>query len=131
MPVTSASWKASFPSIGVLSVWPVMTIIGAESICAVSMPVTVFVAPGPEVTRTTPGLVRWRSGVAVGHVGGALLVAHQDQLDLRVDQRVEDRHGSPTGEAKDVFDALPLQALNDLLSTRRSFLVHDDLQITF
>ena len=37
-------------------VWPVSTIIGAESISAVSKPVTQLVAPGPEVTRTTPGL---------------------------------------------------------------------------
>ena len=55
MPVTSASWKASFPSIGEM-VWPVSTIIGTESMRAVSSPVTVLVAPGPEVTRTTPGL---------------------------------------------------------------------------
>ena len=55
MPVTSASWKASLPSIGVM-VWPVSTIIGTESISAVSRPVTVFVAPGPEVTSTTPAL---------------------------------------------------------------------------
>ena len=55
MPVTSASWKASLPSIGVM-VWPVSTIIGTESISAVSRPVTVLVAPGPEVTSTTPGL---------------------------------------------------------------------------
>ncbi len=30
--------------------------IGTESMSAVSMPVTVLVAPGPEVTSTTPGL---------------------------------------------------------------------------
>ena len=29
--------------------------MGTESICAVRMPVMVLVAPGPEVTRTTPG----------------------------------------------------------------------------
>ena len=55
MPVTSASWNASLPSMGEI-VWPVSTIMGAESMSAVSRPVTVFVAPGPEVTRTTPGL---------------------------------------------------------------------------
>ena len=55
MPVTSASWKASLPSMGEM-VWPVSTIIGTESMSAVSMPVTVLVAPGPEVTSTTPGL---------------------------------------------------------------------------
>ena len=54
MPVTSASWKASLPSEGVM-VCPVITMMGAESMSAVSIPVTVLVAPGPEVTSTTPG----------------------------------------------------------------------------
>ena len=40
----------------VARIMAVMTIIGTESISAVSRPVTVFVAPGPEVTSTTPGL---------------------------------------------------------------------------
>jgi hypothetical protein len=55
MPVTSASWKASVPRLTVL-VWPVITMTGDESMWAVSRPVTVLVAPGPEVTSTTPGL---------------------------------------------------------------------------
>ena len=55
MPVTSASWNASLPSIEVM-VWPQRTIIGTESISAVRRPVTQLVAPGPEVTSTTPGL---------------------------------------------------------------------------
>jgi hypothetical protein len=37
-------------------VWPVMTTMGTESMCAVMMPVMVLVAPGPLVTSTTPGL---------------------------------------------------------------------------
>gem|GEM_PF-2648803 len=36
--------------------WPENTTIGMESMQAVAMPVTVFVAPGPEVTRATPTL---------------------------------------------------------------------------
>ena len=35
---------------------PVMTTIGIESISASVMPVIALVAPGPEVTSTTPGL---------------------------------------------------------------------------
>ena len=54
MPVTSASWNASLPSIGRIC-WPQSTTIGTESMWAVSRPVTVLVAPGPEVTSTTPG----------------------------------------------------------------------------
>ena len=34
---------------------PDITIIGMESIKAVAIPVIAFVAPGPDVTRTTPG----------------------------------------------------------------------------
>ena len=33
---------------------PVMQTIGEESIIAVAMPVTMFVAPGPEVAIATP-----------------------------------------------------------------------------
>ena len=35
--------------------WPDITIIGIESINAVAIPVIALVAPGPEVTKTTPG----------------------------------------------------------------------------
>ena len=34
--------------------WPVMATIGTESMYAVIMPVTRFVAPGPDVARHTP-----------------------------------------------------------------------------
>jgi hypothetical protein len=55
MPTVSASWNASVP-ISAVGTWPVMTTIGIESISASVMPVTALVAPGPEVTSTTPGL---------------------------------------------------------------------------
>jgi hypothetical protein len=55
MPVTSASWKASLPMTFV-GTCPLNTTIGIESICAVASGVTVFVAPGPDVTMQTPGL---------------------------------------------------------------------------
>jgi hypothetical protein len=55
MPTVSHSWKASVP-IRWVATWPVMTTIGMESIRASTMPVTALVAPGPEVTRTTPHL---------------------------------------------------------------------------
>ena len=54
-PVTSVSWKASLPMAAV-GTWPVMHTIGEESIIAVAMPVTRFVAPGPDVAITTPTL---------------------------------------------------------------------------
>ena len=46
--------------------------IGIESICAVASGVTVFVAPGPEVTMQTPGLPVTRVMVTVGLLSGAL-----------------------------------------------------------
>ena len=54
-PVMSVSWKPSLP-ISLLPTWPVMQTIGTESIIAVAMPVTMLVAPGPEVAIATPTL---------------------------------------------------------------------------
>ena len=54
MPTKSASWKASLPII-VVGTCPDKTTIGVESMYASAIPVTVLVAPGPEVTMTTPG----------------------------------------------------------------------------
>ena len=53
MPVMSHSWNASDP-ISLLPTCPVMQTIGDESIIAVAIPVTMFVAPGPEVATATP-----------------------------------------------------------------------------
>ena len=55
MPVMSTSWKLSVPK-AVVDTCPVMATMGDESVCAVAMPVTRFVAPGPEVARHTPTL---------------------------------------------------------------------------
>jgi hypothetical protein len=53
IPVMSHSWNASDP-MSLLPTWPVMQTIGDESIIAVAMPVTMLVAPGPEVAMATP-----------------------------------------------------------------------------
>ena len=52
-PVTSVSWKASVP-MRALPTWPVTQTMGDESSIAVAIPVTMFVAPGPEVATATP-----------------------------------------------------------------------------
>ncbi len=57
--------------------WPVMATIGMESMYAVAMPVTRFVAPGPEVAKQTPTLPV-DARIAVSRMRGALLVAHED-----------------------------------------------------
>ena len=53
MPVMSISWNASEPRTLLLT-WPVMQTTGEESIMAVAMPVTILVAPGPDVAMATP-----------------------------------------------------------------------------
>jgi hypothetical protein len=53
MPVMSVSWNASEPSMAA-GTCPVMHTRGVESIWAVAIPVTRFVAPGPEVATATP-----------------------------------------------------------------------------
>ncbi len=52
---TGASWNASVP-IAAVGTWPQMTTMGTESAMQSRTGVTVFVAPGPEVTMTTPTL---------------------------------------------------------------------------
>ena len=79
---------------------PVMITMGTESICAVAIPVIKFVAPGPEVAQATPGRPG-HAGVAIGGVGGPLLVAYQDVAQLRVlGQRLVQRQDRPPGKAE-------------------------------
>ena len=51
----SHSWNASEPK-DARATWPVMATIGTESALAPIIPVTKFVAPGPEVATQTPTL---------------------------------------------------------------------------
>ena len=78
---------------------------GIESIQALAMPVTRFVAPGPEVAQQTPSLTG-DAGVAVGHVRRGLLVAHEDVADVRVlRQGVVEGQNRAAGVAEDRIDA--------------------------
>ena len=54
-PAISTSWKESFPRRDVPTL-QVMATSGTESMFAVAIPVTRFVAPGPEVAKHTPTL---------------------------------------------------------------------------
>ena len=54
-PAMSTSWNVSFPSNGRLT-FAVIATSGTESMYAVAIPVTRFVAPGPLVARQTPTL---------------------------------------------------------------------------
>ena len=51
--LTGASWNASVP-IAPVDTWPQITMIGMESAMQSRTAVTQFVAPGPDVTITTP-----------------------------------------------------------------------------
>ena len=54
-------------------------------------------------------------GVALRHVAGALLVAHEDVADRAVEQRVVHRQDAPAGQPEDGVDALHLEGLDQCL----------------
>ena len=56
-------------------------------------------------------------GVALGHVAGALLVAHEDVADRRVDERVVDGQDRTAGEAEHDLRLLHLEALDEGLGS--------------
>src|SRR3569832_1669719 len=59
-----------------------------------------------------------RAGITVGRVGGALLVADQDVLDVfLLEQGIVNVEHRPTWVAKHVFDALVLQTADDDIGT--------------
>ena len=95
MPTVSHSWNASVP-IAVVGTWPVIATIGIESMYASHSGVTMFVAAGPLRHHGDAGAAG-DVGVALGHVAGALLVAHEDVADRRVEQRVVGGRMHPPG----------------------------------
>jgi hypothetical protein len=58
------------------------------------------------------------AGEAIGHVRGALLVPGEDQLDLRLVERIEERDGRATWQSKHDFDPFALQTLHDFVAAR-------------
>ena len=56
-------------------------------------------------------------GVALGHVAGALLVAHEDVADRRLQQRVVGGQDAPAGQAEHDLDRLLLEALDEGLGS--------------
>ena len=75
-----------------------------------------LVAAGPLVTMATPGAAGGVR-VALGHVAGALLVAHEDVADRRVDERVVDGEDRTAGEAEHDLRVLHLEALDECLGS--------------
>ena len=78
---------------------------------------------GHEVRRRRPGRHQRHSwspgdvGIALGHVPSALLVAHEDVTDRRLQQRVVGRQDAPTREPEDDVDRLHLQGLDEGLGS--------------
>ena len=91
-----------------------MATIGMESMKASISGVTRFVAAGPDVTMRHAGAAG-DVGVALGHVAGALLVAHEDVADRRLQQRVVGRQDAAAGQAEHDLHRLLLEALDECL----------------
>ena len=119
-PVMSVSWKPSLP-ISLLPTWPVMQTIGEESIIAVAMPVTMLVAPGPG-RRDRDADLAARARVAVGHVRGALLVAHEHVPDRIVEHRIVGRKDGAAGVAEHGRHPFAHQAFPQDLRVRSVFI---------
>ena len=85
-----------------------MQTMGMESIIAVARPVTMLVAPGPEVAIGHANFARG-ARVAVGHVRRALLVADEDVADGEFAQRVVDGQNRAAGIAEDLAHAFAFE----------------------
>ena len=83
------------------------------------MPVTKLVMPGPFWAMQTP----WRSStrdVAVGHVGGVLLVRDRDEADAGRLEDVERVHVGGADDAEHGLDAVRGQGLDESLARRHA-----------
>ena len=110
-PVMSVSWKASDP-MSELDTWPVMQTIGEESIMAVAMPVTMLVAPGPEVAIATPTPPLARAKPSAMCAAPCSCRARTWWIGI-VRHRVVDRQDRAARVAEDVGHALPREAFPD------------------
>ena len=126
MPTVSHSWKASLP-IRCVGTCPVMQTIGIESIKRVGQ-------AGDRIGRAGAGGHQHAADlaggarIAFGRMHRALLVAHQDVLDLLLlEQLVVDRQHRAAGIAEDVLHALVGQGLDHHFRAGH-FLCHRPLQ---
>jgi hypothetical protein len=97
--------------------------MGDESIIAVAMPVTMLVAPGPDVaiaTPTLPGCTR----VAIGHVCGTLFMPDQDVTNREIQHRVVRRQDRAARVPEHHLDALAYEAFPENLRTSQRFFAH-------
>ena len=89
---------------------------GMESMYAVARPVMAFVAPGPESDQHHARLAGG-ARVAIRHVRGGLLVAHQNVLQpLLLEDGVVDVQRRAARVAEQVGDPFVLQGANEHLA---------------
>ena len=100
--------------------WPPISSIGLSARKALATPVTASVVPGPGGDDRAAGLAG-DARVAVGGVGGDLLVADVDDLDALVDAAVVDVDDVAAAEGVDHVDALGLQRLGDQVTAGDRF----------
>ena len=111
----SVSWNASVPMTA-FGTCAEMTMIGIESMYAVAMPVMALVAPGPGRHQHDARLAGG-ARIAVRHVRGGLLVAHEDVFQaLLLEDGIVDVQRGAAGIAEDVVDAFVLQGANQHLA---------------
>ena len=116
IPTMSVSWNASVPTM-LLGTWPDRITIGMESMYAVAIPVMALVAPAGSHQHDT-GLAGG-AGVAVGHMGSRLFVAHQDVGHVvLLEERVVDMQEGTTRVPVDVLNAFVAQRADDHFSAR-------------
>ena len=122
MPTVSASWNASVP-ITEYATWPVITTIGIESMYASHERRDDVGRRGTARDHRDAGPAG-RVRVARRHVPGALLVAHEDVADRRVDERVVDGEDRSAREAEHDLHAFHLETLDEGLGSGQ---LHDFL----
>jgi len=96
--------------------WPVKTTMGTESMLAVATPVTVLVAPGPEVTRQTPH-PPGGTGISVRHVGGGLFMPNHDMANAGLGHFVVDVQNGTSRKPEDDFHPFPFKTFKEDLSS--------------
>ena len=97
------------------STWPMNRIIGALSCSAIWTPCIALVAPGPRVTKHTPGRPVSLPVVSRHDRRPRLLAAHRD-LDAGIVESVERGEVGFAGHAKDALDPLGDELVDKNLS---------------
>ena len=97
--------------------WPTNTTSGVESWRAMWMPGEALVAPGPRVTKQTPGTAG-RLAHRLGHHRGAALLPANGDGNIAVVKRIDRSEIAFAGHAEHVLDAVNAQLIDQNLGGR-------------